>query len=614
MSRMTFPHRKPALIRSLYVLLVLTALPFVIWNGFIEQVSAEWNDLILRQRAVPASSAREQVALLAIDDQTAARYGPLPLNRGRLAEGLEILARGQPRVVALDLLIGERGDSAQDARLAQALGRLPAAILGAALMSDGGGDARWILPLPELARGRYVGHVHAAPDADGDVRGVLLLKQGAGQRYWALGLEAARLALGAGRPVESAADVTLGSVRIPAAEEGGRSMLINYAGPEGAFPRVSFGALLDGSAQPAAFRDKIVIVGVTAQGGGDRLFTPVSSGIGMSGIEIHANVVRTILDRAFLAPLDVAGEFAGSLLLVALCVAAILRLRGRRLFLGLAAIAVGVTVAGFAAVHAGYILPLASFLAVCLIASAAAGAGEYALLSRALAGEAAKRKEYAFRVQAIAHEIKTPLTAIQGSSEMIAEEDFPADQRIEMAGLIHKESKRLTGLIQTFLNVERIAAGALALQRTEIDLRELCLETIERGRLYAARKRIRIDAEIAPIRVSADPDLLSFAIYNLITNGVKYSPKDTTVKVSAAAEGGEARITVEDQGYGIASGEQERIFEKFYRLKRDEKGSEEGSGIGLALVREIVQQHGGRISVDSAPNAGSRFTITLPRE
>ena len=613
MVRTALTNFKPVLTRSLYVLVVLAVLPFLIWNGLIQQVSAEWNDQIVRMRGAQPSPALSQIVLAAIDDHTAARYGPLPLNRAKLAEGLEALARAQPRVVVLDLLISEPGDPAQDARLSRALHLFPGAVLGAALESDAGEHPRWILPLPDLAHGRSTAHVHAAPDADGDVRSVLLMKEADGQRFWALGLEAARLAVGANRPLESADAVTLGPVRIPVSENDNRSMLINYAGPEGTFPRMSFGALLDGTADVSKFRDKIVIVGATAQGSGDRLFTPLSSGIGMSGIEIHANVARTILDRAFLVPLNVTGEFVSSLLLVGLCITAIVWLRGLRLLIALSAVGFLIAAGGPVSLRFGYVLPLGSFMAVCLVASAIAGVSEYALLSRALAGETTKRKEYAFRVQAIAHEIKTPLTAIQGSSEMMSEGGMPEEQRVEMAGLIHKESKRLTTLIQTFLNVERLASGSLTLQRKEIELSSLCHEIVERGRLYAARKHIQIETTIPAIHLSADPDLLSFAIYNLITNGVKYSPRNTTVQLSAEDSGPEVRISVADQGYGIASAEQEKIFEKFYRLKRDELGGEEGTGIGLALVKEIVHQHGGQISVESTPNAGSQFTITLPR-
>ena len=159
----------------------------------------------------------------------------------------------------------------------------------------------------------------------------------------------------------------------------------------------------------------------------------------------------------------------------------------------------------------------------------------------------------------------------------------------------------------------RLASGSLSLQRQDVDLGALCQEIVERGRLYAARKRIQIETAIADIRVSADPDLLSFAIYNLITNGVKYSPKNTTIRLFVEESDSEVRISVADQGYGIATADQERIFEKFYRLKRDERSAEEGTGIGLALVKEIVHQHGGQITVESAPNSGSRFTIALPR-
>ena len=181
-----------------------------------------------------------------------------------------------------------------------------------------------------------------------------------------------------------------------------------------------------------------------------------------------------------------------------------------------------------------------------------------------------------------------------------------------MAGLIYKESKRLTHLIHTFLDVERMASGSIQLESEPVSLDVLCNDLVERARLYAARKNIRIEANIQPITIEADADLLSFAIYNLLTNAVKYSPRDTTIVVAAALSDGSVSISVTDQGYGIAPEDQQRIFERFYRLKRDRKGVEEGTGIGLALAKEIVVQHGGVIKLDSKPGAGSRFTLSLP--
>jgi len=604
----------PRLVRSLYFSLAVAALPLVIWNGFIQQVNAEWNDLMLRLRPSSQTAAVSQVVLVAIDDRTAARYGPLPLNRRILAAGLRSLAQARPRVVAVDLLLSEPGDAGADAELAHSLLLFPHRILGAALGADDSADPAWIWPLQELTASSAVAHVHAAPDPDGDVRSVLLAKVGESRRLWALGLESACLFLRADRPVETADSILLGSLRIPAPASTNRILWINYAGPEGTFQRVSFTDLIERPANAAIFRDRLVILGVTAQGAGDRVFTPVSAGIGMSGIEVHANVFRTIVDQAFVEPLGPIGEVALGVLLIAATCFAVFRLQGTRLFLAFLAFAGLLFGFGFASLGVGYFLPIASLLTILAIAATISGVAEYAILGRSLASEISRRKEYASRVQAIAHEIKTPLTAILGSSEMISEGLLPDRQRVEMAGIIHKESKRLTGLVETFLNVERVASGVVQLEKRRVAFLPLCQEVVERGQLYAARKKIQVELQAPAIQLQADPELLSFAIYNLITNAVKYSPKDTTIRVRAEERSSEVSISVTDEGHGIRPAEQERIFEKFYRAKDAETLGEEGTGIGLSLVKEIVQQHGGRIEVDSTPGVGSRFTLTLPKE
>ena len=603
---------KPFLTRSLYLLALASAIPLLAWNGFVQQVNAELTDLLFRLRGRVASEAVTGIVLLAIDDRTASRYGPLPLQRSSLADGLRKLASFSPKLVGVDLLLSE--PTPQDGELAAALEGFPLVVLSAAMENDDAAGSRWILPLAPISRHASVAHVHAAPDADGIVRSVLLTKVSEGRRFWALGFEMARLALGAGRPLETRGFVQVGQVLVPARDDENRLMLINYAGPEGLFRRVSFAALLEGKVDAELFHNKIVVLGVTAQGSGDRLFTPFSSGIGMSGMEIHANVARTMLDHAFLLPMGVAGELLAYLVVAGVCVLGVGRLRGIKLLSTLALVALAIPVTCVLALRGNHLWPVGSLLAVFVAASGAAGVGEYALVTLTLRASEQKRKEYAFRVQAIAHEIKTPLTAIQGSSELIAEQLVPDRQRVEMAGLIYKESKRLTQLIHTFLDVERMASGSLPIQRQPTSVKALCDELLERARLYAARKKIQIQSEVPTIEIQGDPDLLSFAIYNLLTNAVKYSPKRTTITLGAFEQGGTVSISVADQGYGIAPEEQHRIFEKFYRLKRDERGEEEGSGIGLALVKEIVLQHGGRVIVESKPGAGSRFTLVLPKD
>ncbi|HWQ53360.1 MAG TPA: CHASE2 domain-containing protein [Bryobacteraceae bacterium] len=593
--------------RVLAPAVIIAATPLLIWNGFVQQVDASWGDVLLRLAGSPAAASLHQVVLAAIDDETASRCGPLPLRRALLAQGLEKLSRGEPAVLALDVLVAEAGEPAGDAALAAALRLFPRRVLAGSLESDG---RRWILPLPALRQGAVMAHVHPAVDPDGTVRRAWLETEAAGRRLWALALEAARLANGAERPRETREALEMGNLRIPASGVG-RPVVVRYAGPELTFARISFAAVMEGRIPPERFRGKIVIVGVTAQGSGDRHFTPFSV---MSGPEIHANVVRAILDGDFPRSLGPGWELAISAAIVLACLVAVRRLRGARLALGLVAGAVAIPLACYAGLRHGLVLPPASFATVFVAASVVLGAGEYAAVAAALGREQVKRREYAFRVQAIAHELKTPLTAIQGGSELISESLVPEAQRAEMAGLIYKESKRLSGIIQTFLDVERIAAGSLDLDRRAVELEPLCAEVLDRARLYAARKRTRIEAHIAGGTIQADPDLLSFALYNLLTNAVKYSPAGSTVVMEAAPAAGGVGITVADQGYGIAPDEQERIFQRFYRLQRDRAGAEPGAGIGLALVKEIVEQHGGRIAVASKPGAGSRFTVTLPGE
>ena len=111
---------------------------------------------------------------------------------------------------------------------------------------------------------------------------------------------------------------------------------------------------------------------------------------------------------------------------------------------------------------------------------------------------------------------------------------------------------------------------------------------------------------------SGDRELIEYACYNLLTNAVKYSPQRTTVTVSAWKDAGQIRVAVRDQGIGIDQKEVKQIFQKFYRTKKAEESGEAGTGIGLSIVQQIVEQHGGEIEVTSQPGAGSCFTLTLP--
>jgi signal transduction histidine kinase len=598
-------------------LLVLLALPFLAWNGLVEAADASSYDMLLRLSPRRQGAAQKQVVLLAVDDNTVNRYGPLPLNRAVLASALDSVASAKPSVLVVDVLISEHTQEKADASLADALGRFPKVVLASAL--EPGSDAtasRWITPLPEFQSRAYaIGHVHVEPDRDGVARSLLLTKANRESRYWALGFEAIRAAIGAeGSPIEYSNRVVVAKRSVPASQSSGRLLWINYGGPEGTFQRVSVASVLEGGVPLSSFTGKVVILGVTAQGAGDRIFTPFSAGVGMSGIEIHANIFATLLDGAYLSPLGPVSELILLLAIVAAVTAAAWWRKGR----SLAAVAiVGIVVIpvfSYWALRAGLIIPVASCLVTHVSASLVCFLGQTRFIRRQLGEAVQGRKEYAFRLQAVAHEIKTPLTAIHASSQLITDSDVPERKKEEIAQRIFKESGRLSGIVTTFLDVERISAGALQLQRQQVELAAVVSEASERAQLLALKKEITIRKVLETVTVPGDSELLEYAIYNLIANAVKYSPNGSSITVSVRSDPRFASVAVADQGCGIEVAEQSRIFERFYRANKHREERESGTGVGLALVKEIVTQHGGRIEVDSQPGKGSRFSLFLPRE
>ena len=179
-------------------LLALALLPVLAWNGLVQAGNVSAFDMFLRLSPTRPNSARKSVVLLAIDDETVSRFGPLPLNRAVVAEALNRIS-AEPSVLVVDVLLSERTREAEDARLSNALGRFPKVVLATALeATDENKQPRWIMPLPEFQRHAFaVGHVHFEPDRDGLARTLLLTKANAGNRYWALGFEAFRASMGA---------------------------------------------------------------------------------------------------------------------------------------------------------------------------------------------------------------------------------------------------------------------------------------------------------------------------------------------------------------------------------------------------------------------------------
>ena len=189
------------------------------------------------------------------------------------------------------------------------------------------------------------------------------------------------------------------------------------------------------------------------------------------------------------------------------------------------------------------------------------------------------------------------------------------EKQQQLAETIGSESRRLARMIEAFLSVEQLSAGQMELKKEVISAQEVLGICLERVRPLAERKQIRIRLEMGEEALLAgDRELMEYAVYNLLTNAVKYSPAETEVSVCVSRDDGHVRISVQDQGMGMDRRELKQVFRKFYRTRGAEASGEAGTGIGLAIVEQIVTLHGGKIEVASQPGRGSCFTLVLPAQ
>jgi signal transduction histidine kinase len=217
----------------------------------------------------------------------------------------------------------------------------------------------------------------------------------------------------------------------------------------------------------------------------------------------------------------------------------------------------------------------------------------------------------------MSHELRTPLTSINGFAELLTTEPNLPEQAKEFVTIIANESQRLSRMINTFLAVTKLERkDRQEVLKIPLRLDEVVKETIASMQKDARKRRIRLVEQptqrLPP--VAADKSMITQAVKNLLNNAIKYSPERTTVTVSTALEAETVRLCVEDRGYGIPAEAKDRVWEKFYRVVREgQEKDEESTGLGLSFVREVVEQHGGTVDLDSEVGRGSKFSFTLPR-
>jgi PAS domain S-box-containing protein len=215
----------------------------------------------------------------------------------------------------------------------------------------------------------------------------------------------------------------------------------------------------------------------------------------------------------------------------------------------------------------------------------------------------------------ISHELRTPLHTIIGFTELLEEEaeGLLNEKQCRFLHHIHTDSEHLLSLINDVLDLSRIEAGGLHLRTESLSVRDIVAETVNAIRPYANSKSVTImEGEYLDARVLADSTRLRQILYNLLSNGAKFTEPGGEVKVDAAVEGNVVTITVADTGLGIAPEECIRIFDKFYQVGFTPVGVREGTGLGLAICKQLVEMQGGTIWVESEPQMGSRFRFTLP--
>ncbi len=215
----------------------------------------------------------------------------------------------------------------------------------------------------------------------------------------------------------------------------------------------------------------------------------------------------------------------------------------------------------------------------------------------------------------VTHELRTPLTAIQGMSELLTEHEIEPTSQNKMLATINSESKRLARMVNEYLDITRLESGAQKARFAPVDIEAVIEQTLLLLEPLAVKREIKIVRRFQATQpsINADAELLARAVTNIIANAIKYSPDKTTITIETSGEGDQLKIIVSDEGFGISKEQLPLIFEKFYRVPQKRAGAETvGTGLGLALTQEIIEMHGGRITVESELKKGSVFTIFLP--
>ena len=241
-------------------------------------------------------------------------------------------------------------------------------------------------------------------------------------------------------------------------------------------------------------------------------------------------------------------------------------------------------------------------------------AGGIVMTHHSVAKEVALARLKSDFVSNVSHELRTPLSLIRLYAETLEMGRISISKQSQYYQIICKESERLTSLINNILDFSRIEAGRKEYDFRDTDIRELVRSTLESYRYQIEQNGFIFEEQIAEDvpELQIDREAIARSLLNLVNNALKYSQDEKYIGVNLYRHNGSVRLEVIDHGIGIPDPEQQKIFEKFYRVGNPLVHNTKGSGLGLSLVKHIARAHGGDVSVDSQPGRGSKFTIVLP--
>jgi signal transduction histidine kinase len=219
-------------------------------------------------------------------------------------------------------------------------------------------------------------------------------------------------------------------------------------------------------------------------------------------------------------------------------------------------------------------------------------------------------------VSLVSHELRTPLTSIMGFAQTLHTDtaQLTPDEQDQFLTIIEQESNRLLVMINDLLDVSRMDAGRrLAMRYSEFDLQKLAEHVIRFQQVTTSAHDFRLEFPGQGISIEADRDKVEQILTNLVSNAIKYSPRGGEIVVGASEREDEVEALVRDRGVGMTQAEVERLFQPYQRVDRDAIKGIRGTGLGLYLVRGLVEAHGGRVWVESEPGRGSTFYFSVPR-